>query len=598
MIGQRLAALRQEMARRNIAMYIVPTADFHESEYVGDYFKAREYITGFTGSAGVAIITMTEAGLWTDGRYFVQAEQQLQGTEIKLYRSGEEGVPTENEYIEQALKDGETLGFDGRVVNGKWGRKLSDIVSKKNGKLLVEEDLVGRIWSGRPALPDGKLFILEECYSGEATDSKIERIRKKMREEEATVHLISSLCDISWILNLRLIGPDILYVPVELSYLVIEEKRCIWFVQRDKITEEILSYLQKNGIDVRAYEAFYSFLNEIPQDAKVWFDSAVMNYRICCSIPKNVTVIDKADASYHMKAVKNEIQLANIRNAHLKDAVAMCKFMYWLKNGIGKFTMTELSVSLHLWNLRRAQDGFIMSSFETICGYGEHGAIVHYAATEENNAVLKSEGLLLVDSGAHYLDGTTDVTRTFALGELTQEMKENFTRVCRANINLANASFRYGCAGQNLDIIARAPLWEAGLDYNHGTGHGVGYILNVHEGPNAFRWRLPKEGEPPCVLEEGMVTTDEPGLYIEGQYGIRTESELICRKGEKNSFGQFMYFENVTYVPIDLDAILPEQMTEKERQYLNEYHGMVYEKVAPFLTQEEAEWLRKYTRAI
>lgn len=595
MIAKRLALFRQEMAKKKIAMYIIPTADFHESEYVGDYFKARQYLTGFTGSAGIAIITQHEAGLWTDGRYFVQAEQQLKGSGIELYRKGEEGGPTENEFVEQTLGEGEILGFDGRVVNGKWGKQLEDIVRKKNGSLYVKEDLVDIIWTDRPSMSEEPIKLLELSYSGESTLHKLQRIRKQMQEKSADIHLISSLCDIAWILNVR--GNDIAYVPVVLSFLAISQEQCIWFVQEQVLTEEVRAYLKENGIVTQPYNDFYSYISSISQKC-VWFDASVMNYRICSSISNNVKVVDESDASVPMKAIKNEIQIENLRNAHLKDAVAMCKFMYWLKTNVGKISMTERSVSEYLLELRQKQESFLELSFETICGYAEHGAIVHYAVNEESDVALKPEGLLLVDSGGHYFEGTTDVTRTFALGELTQQMKEDFTRVCRANINLANARFRYGCTGMNLDIIAREPLWEAELDYNHGTGHGVGYVLNVHEGPNAFRWRQLKGSEPSCVLEEGMVTTDEPGIYREGQYGIRTESELLCKKETKNSFGQFMSFENLTYVPIDLDALLPEQMTERERNRLNEYHAMVYGKVAPFLEQEEAEWLRNYTRAI
>lgn len=595
MIKNRLALLRQEMAKRNIAVYVIPTADFHESEYVGEYFKARQYLTGFTGSAGVAIITKEEAGLWTDGRYFVQAEQQLKGTGIELYRKGEENVLSENEFIEKKLGTGATLGFDGRVINYRWGKKLEEIVRKKNGFLFVNEDLVDVIWKDRPLLSAEPVELLDLKYTGESTLEKLQRIREQMRKKEVDVHLVSSLCDIAWILNVR--GNDINYVPVVLSYLAILQDSCIWFVQEQILTDELRAYLTACGIVTQPYDAFYQYVEEISNQT-VWLNNSAMNYRICSSIADDVKVIDEPEASVSMRAVKNETQMQNIRNAHLKDAVAMCRFMYWLKTNVGKIPMTEMSAAQYLLELREKQEGFLELSFETICGYAEHGAIVHYAVNEDSDVALKPGGLLLVDSGGHYLEGTTDVTRTFALGKLTRQMKEDFTRVCRANINLANARFRYGCTGLNLDVIAREPLWEAGLDYNHGTGHGVGYLLNVHEEPNAFRWRQLKDGEPACILEEGMVTTDEPGIYREGEYGIRTESELLCHKGTQNTFGQFMYFENLTYVPIDLDALLPEKMTDVERQWLNDYHAMVYEKVAPLLEEKEAEWLRSYTRPI
>ena len=596
MIPQRLERLRQEMAKRNIAIYVVPTSDFHDSEYVGDHFKTREYVTGFTGSAGTAVITMTEAGLWTDGRYFVQAAKQLEGTTVTLYRMGEEGVPTVNEYLEKTLQEGETLGFDGRVISGFWGQELEEIVSEKNGTLQVEEDLVDLIWEDRPTMPQEPVWILKEQYSGRSTGDKLADIRKVMEEKKADIHLISSLYDICWILNIR--GNDISYVPVVLSYLALTKEKCIWFVQEQVITEEIRAYLEDHHITTMPYESFYNYIGALGDGHRVLIDREVANYRICNSLPKSVKVIDERDPSVLMRALKNQIEVQNTRNAHIKDAVAMCRFMYWLKSNVGKIPMTEISVADHLEALRKQQDGFIELSFETICGYADHGAIVHYAATEESDVELRPQGLLLVDSGGHYLEGTTDITRTFALGEVTEDMRADFTRVCCANMNLANARFLYGCTGVNLDILAREPLWEAGLDYKHGTGHGVGYILNVHEGPNAFRWRNGAGRNAAAVLEEGMITTDEPGIYREGKYGIRTENELICMKAEKNEYGQFMCFENITYVPIDLDALAPEQMTEKERRYLNEYHAKVYEVVAPLLEEEEAKWLKEYTRAI
>lgn len=593
MIPTRLQALREEMNKRGIAMYIVPTSDFHESEYVGTYFKARKYITGFTGSAGTAVVTMTDAGLWTDGRYFIQAEDQLKDTTVTLYKMGEEGVPTVTEYIEKTLKDGETLGFDGRVVNSTWGKKLEEIVAKKNGKMAVDEDLIDIIWTDRPALSQEPVRILPIQYTGKSTAEKLADVRKVMEEKKVDVHLLSSLYDIAWLLNVR--GNDISYVPVVLSYLALTKEECIWFVQEEVVTEDLHEYLEENHITIRPYNSFYDYVSKLSTDSTVLMDASVVNYRIANSIPANTKVVNEVNPSVFMKACKNPVEVENTRKAHLKDAVAMCKFMYWLKNNVGKTPMTEISASDYLEGLRRQQEGCLDLSFDTICGYAEHGAIVHYSATEETSSQLKPEGLLLVDSGGHYWEGTTDITRTFALGPVTEEMKADFTRVCRSNLNLANVRFLYGCTGVNLDILARQPLWEANLDYKHGTGHGVGHILNVHEGPNGFHWGRKSYTIP---FEEGMVTTDEPGIYIEGKYGIRLENELICHKGEKNEYGQFMYFENITYVPMDLDVIDPNQMNETEKRYLNEYHKAVYEKVSPLLTEEEAEWLKEYTREI
>ena len=596
MIQQRLACLRNEMQKRNIAVYIVPTSDFHESEYVGEYFKARQFISGFTGSAGVAVITLFEAKLWTDGRYFIQAQKQLEGTTITLMKMGQEGVPTVDEYIENILSEKQVLAFDGRVINGTWGTKLKKIADRKKASVYDKEDLIDIIWTDRPPLAKNPAIIFEQKYAGESTAVKLLKVRDKMKEYDADIHLLSSLTDIAWLLNIR--GSDISYVPVVLSYLSISNDECIWFIQEEILTEELEEYLDDFGIKTASYNSFYEYVSSISSNKKVLMDCSVINYRICNCIPDGVEILDKQGPTVVMKAIKNNKQIDNLRKAHTKDAVAMIKFMYWLKTNIGKDTITEISASDYLASLRQEQEGFLDLSFDTISGYAEHGAIVHYSATSETDIELKPEGLLLVDSGGHYLEGTTDITRTFALGPLTDEMKADFTRVCRANINLAATQFRYGCSGYNLDIITRQPFWEAGLDFNHGTGHGVGYVLNVHEGPNGFRWRVPQNASEICVLEEGMVTTDEPGIYIEGKYGIRTENELVCRKGIKNEYGQFMYFENLTYVPIDLDAIEPDQMSAVEKDRLNDYHAFVYEKMSPYFDGDELEFLKKYTRAI
>lgn len=595
-IPERLTALREEMKRRKIDIYVVPTADFHESEYVGEYFKAREFLTGFTGSAGTAVITQEEAGLWTDGRYFVQAQKQLKDSTVTLYRMAEEGVPTVEQFLEEKLPKCGCLGFDGRVVNAAWGRKLEKITAQKHGMLFVKEDLVDLIWKDRPKLSKEPCFLLEEKYAGKSTAEKLEQVRQKMQEEKANVHILTSLCDIAWLLNIR--GNDIKSVPVVLSYFVLTEKECIWFLQEEILDANIRAYLEHNHIQTMPYDFIYEYAAQIASNAVVLLNENSVNYRIFNALNKNVKVIEKANPTEQMKAVKNPVEIENTRTAHRKDGVAVTKFMYWLKTNIGKIPMTELSASDYLEEKRREQENFIEPSFSTICAYGANAAMMHYSATKESNAQLKPEGFLLVDSGGHYYEGTTDITRTFVLGELTEQMRTHFTAVCRANLNLANAKFLYGVSGLNLDILARGPLWELGIDYKCGTGHGVGYLLNVHEGPNGFRYKIVPERHDSGVLEEGMITTDEPGVYLEGNYGIRTENELVCRKAEKNEYGQFMEFETITYAPIDLDAIVPEQMSMREKKMLNDYHKKVYEVISPYLTQEEKEWLKKYTREI
>lgn len=596
MIQERLEALRRQMQKRKIDIYVVPTADFHESEYVGEHFKARRFITGFTGSAGTAVITLTEAGLWTDGRYFVQAEKQLAGSTVTLYRMGEEGVPKVDEFIGEKLPEGGCLGFDGRVVNGAWGGRLNRLASEKHASLHVDEDLIDLIWEERPALPKEPLFLLEEIYSGKSTADKIADVREAMKKEGANVHILTSLYDIAWLLNIR--GGDIDYVPVVLSYLVLTERECVWFLQEEVVDGKIRAYLDENDITTKPYQGIYEHVAGLPADASVLLDKNTVNYRIVSSLRPEIKVIDRPNPTEWMKAVKNQTEVDNTRKAHVKDGVAFTKFMYWLKTNIGKIPMTEISASDYLEEKRREQEHFIELSFDTICAYGPNAAMMHYAATPETDTELKPEGFLLVDSGGHYLEGTTDITRTMALGPVTDEMKLHFTTVCRSNLNLAHAKFLYGCTGLNLDILARGPLWELGLDYKCGTGHGVGYVLNVHEGPNGFRWRVVPERHDNGVLEEGMITTDEPGVYLEGKYGIRTENELVCRKAEKNEYGQFMEFENITYAPIDLDAIEPALMSGREKKMLNDYHKMVYETLSPYMTAEENEWLKVYTREI
>lgn len=595
MIKERLRQLREKMEERKIDVYVVPTSDFHESEYVGGHFKAREFITGFTGSAGTAIITMEEAGLWTDGRYFIQAAAQLEGSTVTLYKMGEEGVPTMEEFVKDKLPENGTLGFDGRVINGTLGDKFAEIAKEKKGTLSVDEDLIDFIWKERPMLPIEPAYILETKYAGVSAEEKLERVRNEMKQKGADAHIITSLDDIAWLLNIR--GNDIPHYPVVLSFAIVTLEHCIWFVHKEALNDEVSDYLAKNHIESQEYNTIYDYVSKL-NAKKIWIDKNYVNYRICNAISKEIELINEGNPTQQMKAVKNETEICNIRNAHIKDGVAFTKFMYWLKKNIGKEKITELSASDYLESKRREQDGFIDISFDTISAYGANAAMMHYSASEESNAVLEQKGFLLVDSGGHYFEGSTDITRTIALGELTEEQKLHFTTVARSNLNLAAAKFLYGCRGINLDILSRGPLWEMGIDYKCGTGHGIGYLLNIHEGPNGFRWKIVPERNDSSVLEEGMVTTDEPGVYLEGKYGIRTENELICKKAEKNEYGQFMEFETVTYAPIDLDAIEPEEMTRKERGLLNKYHKMVFEKISPYLDSNEKEWLKEYTREI
>lgn len=595
-IIEKLVKLRALMKERNMDAYIIPTSDFHETEYVGEHFKARAYMSGFTGSQGVLIVCLDRAALWTDGRYFIQAEDQLKDTTIELMKQGEEGVPTIEEYLKKNLNDQAVLGFDGRVMNTASVNRIQTALLEQHVSITCDEDLVGMIWEDRPALPSKQGFYLHDQFSGKRSEDKINDIQVKMKEEGATHHILTSLDDIAWILNIR--GWDIAHFPVVLSYFVITMDEHHLFVDAKKLDEDMMINFRNNHIQIHPYDDIYTYVKTIDEDASVLLNSNVVNYAITRNLPKDIKVIDKTNPSQLMKAIKNTIELENNRVAHVKDAVAMCKFMYWLKTNIGKLEISEISASDYLRDLRMEQENCIDLSFETISAYHEHAAMMHYSASEESNVNLQANGMLLVDSGAQFLEGTTDITRTFVLGPITDEMKLYFTAALRGMISLSKAHFLYGCRGVNLDILARGPLWEMGMDYKCGTGHGVGHLLNVHEGPNGFRWKIVAERNDSCVLEEGMTQSNEPGVYIEGNFGIRHENEMVVRKGEKNEYGQYMYFETITFVPFDLDGVDTDLLTVYEKAWLNNYHAQVYEKVSPSLTDEERVWLKEATRAI
>lgn len=584
------------MKEQGIDIYLIPTSDFHESEYVGAYFKARKFMSGFTGSAGTLVVTHTHAGLWTDGRYFIQAEAQLKNSGIDLYKMGMKDVLNIEDFIIEKMPQGGRLGFDGRVVNSRMGLKLEEKLKEKNASIIYDRDIVNDVWSDRPALSCEPAFLLDIQYAGKSREEKLEDLRKKMEQEKADIFILTCLDDIAWLFNIR--GNDIPYNPVILSYVIITKEKGYFFVNENALNLEIKKALEADNIEVMPYDKIYDFVKQISKTEAVLLDKNKVNYAIVRNLKPEVKIIDKTNPTTLAKAVKNEIELENLRKSHLKDAVAVTKFMYWLKKNVGKETITEITASDYLENLRKEQEGFIELSFDTISAYQEHAAMMHYSATEETDVQLKAEGLLLVDSGGQYYEGTTDITRTFVLGPIKEEWKKHFTLVAKSMLNLANAKFLYGCTGLNLDILARGPLWNLGIDYRCGTGHGVGYLLNVHEAPNGFRWKSVPERNDQAVLQAGMVTTDEPGVYIENSHGIRTENELICQKAEENEYGQFMNFETITYVPIDLDGIDKKYLNEMDIEQLNQYHKMVYEKVSPYLDSEEKEWLQKYTRAI
>lgn len=596
MIKQRIENIRDLMKEKNIYAYIVPSSDYHQSEYVGDYFKSREFMSGFTGSSGTLIISMDEAGLWTDGRYFIQAEQELKDSGIKLFKMGEEGVPTIEEYLLEKLPKNSTLGFDGRVMSVKEGQSLANKLAFKGINIEYKYDLVNDIWEDRCSLPTEKAFLLGVEYSGESFSDKLYRIRAVMKEKKATTHILASLDDIAWLFNIR--GRDVKSNPVVLSYAVITIDSVYLFIDKNKIGEDIRAELSKENVQIKGYEEVYEFIKKIEENEVVLIDTSKVNYAIYSNIPSNVQKIEERNPSILFKSIKNEIELKNIRNSHIKDGVAFTKFMYWLKNNIGKIEITEISATQKLEEFRREQDKFIEPSFSTIAAYKDHAAMMHYSATEESNYKLEPRDLFLVDSGGQYFDGTTDITRTIALGPIPENVRKDFTNVVRGMIRLSKAKFLYGCRGYNLDILARGPLWEEGIDYKCGTGHGIGFVLNVHEGPNGFRWKVREDIDDTCILEEGMVTTNEPGVYVENSHGIRIENEIVVRKAEKNEYGQFMDFEVITFAPIDLDAIDESLILKDEKVYLNNYHKQVYDKISLYLNEEEKQWLKTYTREI
>lgn len=596
MIKQRIENIRDLMKEKNIYAYIVPSSDYHQSEYVGDYFKSREFMSGFTGSAGTLIISMDEAGLWTDGRYFIQAEQELKDSGIKLFKMGEEGVPTIEEYLLEKLPKNSTLGFDGRVMSVKEGQSLANKLAFQGINIEYKYDLVNDIWEDRCSLPTEKAFLLGTEYSGESFSDKLSRIRAVMKEKKATTHILASLDDIAWLFNIR--GRDVKSNPVVLSYAVISIDSVYLFIDKNKIGEDIRAELSKENVQIKGYEEVYEFIKKIEENEVVLIDTSKVNYAIYNNIPSNVQKIEERNPSILFKSIKNEIELKNIRNSHIKDGVAFTKFMYWLKNNIGKIEITEISATQKLEEFRREQDKFIEPSFSTIAAYKDHAAMMHYSATEESNYKLEPRDLFLVDSGGQYFDGTTDITRTIALGPIPENVRKDFTNVVRGMIRLSKAKFLYGCRGYNLDILARGPLWEEGIDYKCGTGHGIGFVLNVHEGPNGFRWKVREDIDDTCILEEGMVTTNEPGVYVENSHGIRIENEIVVRKAEKNEYGQFMDFEVITFAPIDLDAIDESLILKDEKVYLNNYHKQVYDKISLYLNEEEKQWLKTYTREI
>lgn len=597
----KIGQLRDRMKELGIDAYLVPTADFHESEYVGEFFKCRHFLTGFNGTAGTAVITMDKAGLWTDGRYFVQAEEQLSGSEIKLYRMGESEFPTLDEFLEEELPVDGCLGFDGRVVNSELGYGLQNLLQEKNVTINCSKDLVGEIWTSRPAMSCEPIWSLDVKYAGKSTVEKLSDLRDAMKKNKAQIHLMTALDEIAWLFNLR--GNDIVNNPVFLSYALITQDEAYLYVQKEAIKEdtkmgkEVCAALAEAKVQVKEYAEFLQDVAALKNE-EILLERKKASFAVCESIDASCRIIDEMNPCATMKAVKNATEIENMRKAHLKDGIAVTKFMYWLKHTIGTCDMTEMTAAHKIEELRAEQGNYIEPSFVTIAAYKENAAMCHYHPSDEVCKKLKPEGLLLVDSGGQYLEGTTDITRTYALGPLTEKEKEYYTIVAAAMLKVSTMKFLHGCRGINLDYTIREAFWKRGLDFAHGTGHGVGYLSNVHERPNGLRWKVVPERQDSAVIEPGMICSDEPGLYFAGNFGTRTENLILCVEDEKNEYGQFLKFEFLTKAPIDLEALDTRFMDDADIERLNTYHKDVYETISPYMNEEEKEWLKHVTREI
>lgn len=590
-INERIAALRKLMQEKGIYAYVIPTSDPHQSEYVGDHWKTRVWISGFTGSAGTVVVTMDKAYLWTDGRYFIQAADQLKDSEIELVKMGLPGVPTYTEWLRDNLKEGQAVGFDGKTFPQARLKQMKKKFSSKDIKLIGDYDLIGELWTDRPELPMDEIFILDVKYAGKSPKEKLEEVRENMKREDVDYYLIGSLDDIAWLYNIR--GKDVENNPVVTSYALVSMNKACLFIHKNKVPKEVEKYLNKNGIEIYDYDEVRKYVEKIDKNTRVYIDPNRINTWLYNGIPEECEVVEGRDITTDLKAVKNEVEIKNLKNAYIKDGVALVKFMYWLDQNLGKTEITEVTVGEKLEEFRSMGEKFVEPSFDTIAGYKEHAAMMHYSATEETAYPLKKEGMLLIDSGGQYYDGTTDITRTLVLGPITEEEKRDFTLTLKGHINLIRTRFLYGATGSNLDVLSRFPLWQEGLDYKCGTGHGVGFFLNVHEGPHRMS-QVPNN----VIFEEGMVITVEPGVYKEGKHGVRIENDVVVKKDIETDSGQFMKFETISFCPIDLEGVDVSLLDEGEREWLNNYHKEVYEKLSPYLAGEEKEWLKNETRSI
>lgn len=592
-IPERIAALREAMKQHKIDAYIIPTSDPHMSEYPADCWKYREWISGFTGSAGTVIITADKAGLWTDSRYFLQASTQLEGTGIELFKMMLPETPTIPEFLTHELKEGQTVGLNGETYSLADARSLEKALAEKEIKLNTNASLIDPIWKERPAIPEAPMFEMPVELSGKSTEDKLIDINKMLHKAGADCTILSALDEVAWTFNIR--GTDVAYNPVVISYAFVSEKESVLFVNPKKIPAEIAEHLKKEGVTLADYGMLATFLSRLPERTRVFIDSKRTNVAIYNALPKSSILIEGISPANHLKSIKNEAEIKGFRNAVLKDGIAMTKFYFWLEKMLkAGEKVTELSAAAKLTALRSEQPQYVMDSFASISSYGPHGAVVHYSPTPETDTELKTDSLYLLDSGAQYLDGTTDITRTIALcDEPSEQMKKDFTRALKGTIGIAKCKFPAGIRGCLIDAFARKALWDAGINYLHGTCHGIGHCLNVHEGPQSIRME-----ENPVILEPGMVMSDEPAMYRPGEYGIRTENMILIREDSETEFGKFLGFETLTLCYIDTKLVIPSMLSVREHAWLNKYHQMVYDLVSSHLNEEEKAWLKEKTAEI
>ncbi len=590
-ITDKLFSIRGQMAMMGLDAFIIPSTDPHMSEYLADHWKFREWVSGFTGSAGTVVILADKAGLWTDSRYFIQAEKELKDSGIDLFKMGLPGVPDYRQWLVDELQPGSVVGIEGQTISVDEAGKLAKTLKANDLRLDTKIQLQNIVWEGRPPMPEEEVFELDLKYAGVSRVKKIEAVRREMKEAGETHYIICALDEIAWLLNLR--GNDVEFNPVFYSYMVISLNNVYLFIDPHKITSSIGKKLADDDVKMFLYEDIFDFIQNLPQLSTVLIDPQKVNTSVLNSTPSTATVHKKLSYITKLKAIKNKTEIEGMKNCHVKDGVAMVKFLHWLDANIGKTEITELSAAAKLQSFRKEQEGYMGDSFNTISAYGENAALPHYSADENSNAVLKPKGLYLVDSGGQYFEGTTDITRTVAVGPLTDEEKTDFTLVLKGHIALAKAKFPYGTHGAQIDILARGAMWQHGINYGHGTGHGVGHFLNVHEGPQSIR---PQDNG--ITIEKGMITSNEPGIYKEGSHGIRTENLILTIPFKQTEFGTFYAFETITMCPIDINALDPELLTEDEKMWLNDYHKKVYETLEKHLNEEERSWLKSKTKSV